>query len=446
MISFIRIVVLIIIFSLIIYTNTLSVCIYMLFFLKIILILKKKYSLECYGELLINTYLLYSLIGVINYTIYYFFCGQTFAPYGDDSYYFMNIIKLLSFKELQSFTLYEYIMFFFAKIISFIMPIYHYQLLPINWFIASLTVVEAIKFANLVLPVNHVKQIYFSSLLIILNSSYIDGSVHLYRDSFMCLFLILSLRFTYEYRIRNSILFAVLTGFIRGANGFIVLLYIALTKCIHSVRLSRTGLWMMLSFILLLSVFFSKSIDYESYMRGFVGSAGRQTISERLTNFKEQNSDGLTMTLIKSNNPFLNACALPVFMVSPFKIRDFFISEYYSIRSSGSKYVTRFRIESVWELVMIFFYSTMVFRLFMGIYYWLKDTDVSRQLLLFIFILMIASVTYVSMQSRHKMMFVLLYPLVYNYYYLKSSIFIKRISNYIAVLLFFCSLYYSFII
>lgn len=363
----------------------------------------------------------YALVGVINYSCYLNDCGMTRAPYEDDSYYYDMAIDLAN--GILTSLRFEPYSFFLSAIIYpfkalFNYQVAHYELLPINWFFGSCIVVSTIKLANMICGFNRKKDYFIAAGLVIFNSCFIDGIAHLYRDALLNLLLINAFIYVYKnYNVRAFIA-SFFTGLLRGANGLISIAYLCLNKLIEKIRITKKQL-VVFSCIGVGVVLLSYStLGLDRFTRSFAGvdESSAMSISERLETFTNQeNAEGGVIRLLRSNNPLAKAVAIPIYMISPIKVNEFRISHFYSIKTERW-YVNRFRIESVWELLMLLFYVPLTIPLFLGIYYWVKDKSMKNIAVFVIFILTLSLVTLISMQSRHKMGFILFFPVLYGYY------------------------------
>lgn len=418
----IRLFVIIIIFFITLYNGTVSVLIPFGLFYTLIHVIKCKSWIR---EIWINSFVFYSFVGVINYSIYLSECGLTRAPYGDDSYYYDYALDIIN--GVSIFTRFEPYSYFLA---TFMLPIHrifkyvisHYELLPINWFVGSTTVALVLYFTDLVVPIKSKKHQNIAVCLLLFNSCFIDGVVHLYRDGLICLLIMICCIHIYNSSYNRSILISLFLGLLRGANGFIMLFFIVLNYVQRIFRFSKKSL--VLSFVLILAVFYISynNLGIERYARSFSNTTGESmSISERISQFTAQEeAQGGVIRLLKSRNPVYQLVAIPIYMLSPFKAGSFEITHFYSLRTTGW-YVTRFRIETVWEFLNIIFYLPFYLPLFLGVYYWSKETKINNIILLFIFIITLLLVTLVSMQSRHKMAFIVFFPIIYSYYCNKTT-------------------------
>ena len=303
----------------------------------------------------------------------------------------------------------------------------HFELLPINWFIGATTIALVTSFTNKVLPLKNTRKKYIAAGLIVFNSCFIDGIVHLYRDGLVCLILISCCIFIYNRKYIKSLILSIGLGLLRGANGIIALLYIIIDCIRMRYKLSRR-IFILVSFIgiIIVSVSFN-SLGIEKYARSFSNSSGESmTMNERLTTFYgQENTQGGVIKLLKSSNPIYKLIAIPIYMLSPFKMGSLYITHFYSIRTTGW-HVTRLRIESIWEGLNIIFYAPLYISLIVGIVYWFKEQDTKKLVILFVFLITLILVTLISMQTRHKMAFIIFFPLIYSFFLNYSSVCVRN--------------------
>lgn len=436
-----------VIISVSLFTNTITLLFpFSIFLILIVRLLKGEQRI--YKDIGVFSYLYYSIIGVINYAVYLYYCGRTFAPYGDDSFYYKNILDIISGSEATKAGLYEYCLAVLVYPIKlfFNYDVKHWELLPINWFMGGLVVLLAVKFANTVLSVNLQKSIWISALIVLFNACFTDGIVHLYRDSFMCFLLLNSLMLIYKNRYIGGGVYAFLLGFVRGANAAIAFVYLCLSRFVKTNIDKKIYMIVVLS-LLLIAIVLVPNLGIERYLRSFSADSSAEIYSfgERISDFRNQeNASGMVLSMLKSSNPILHFLAIPFYMISPITIGDFFINEFYDLRYEGWD-VFRLRIESMWECLMILFYPFIITPLFCGLYYWYRDRKIANLNILVTFLLTLVLVTLISMQSRHKMAFIVLFPLAYNYYLTHASFKTRLTNKYISVLVLFVVLFYNIV-
>lgn len=407
----------------------------------IVILISKNRKNRDYKRILFFSFYYISLMGILAMLSYNYFCGNTFAPYNDDSFYYKNINEILfnGYSELA--TIYEYI------VAVFIFPLLqmglnsHFAMLLINWLLAALTIIEALKLANKLYPLKELDSNILGAIFILFNSNYINGSVHLYRDVMMCYFFLLSLNFVLQKRILLSLVFVFLTGFIRGANGFWALLLVIVVEArlvIERVSKKAIILLLLCSGVLVLSL--DSVIGFSSYLRSFSGQQEKISLIDRLEDRKDSfyekgREAGGVLALMQSNNPLYKLLVIPIYMVSPVKSAGVLIQEDYKNEGQRTFPIIRFRIEFVWELINVCFMAWGMYFLFFGLYYMFGDRNKMKFVLAIFFILMVAVVAFISMQHRHKMMFILFFPMIYRAYKYHVSLNGKKFNEKMSILL-----------
>lgn len=389
---------------------------YTLFFLILVYIARRQRS-ALYKNILEYSYLFYALCGALAVLSYQGSYGQTFAPYHDDQYYYDTILALLSgYKEtvILSATLYEYIVAGFYSIFSWIAVPSHMDLLPLNWCIGALTILESIKLSDFFFPLSKKKYYVLPVLVILFNSNYINGIVHLYRDGLMCYFLLLSVNHTLRKKYGWAILFAIFTGMVRGANGMLCFLFIALCYFSQKKFFTKVNVF----FILVLGAggvfYLDSTIGLSQYLRNFsyvqdggsVSLANR--ISGRMDDFLDQSENKGVIGLMNSGNPVKMAAALPIYMVSPLQAGKLRISE----DTQDFGHIQRYKIENGWSLLTIFTGCFTIYALFAGLFYLFRAPDKRLFVIALFFTITLMVITFISMQFRHKMGFIVFFPLL----------------------------------
>ncbi len=403
-----------VIISIAIYTNSIDLLTTYVACCSVLYFCEKRVSLH--KKLFIYFYL--AFWGSIAYLSYYVFCGNTFAPYHDDSYYFLNIKNIFEGNFDGEATLYEYFLSFIYLFLSPFVKLSHTLLLPINWLMGTLCIIKSIKFADIVCE-NKKKSHFLSIGLFLFCAPFLEGTIHLYRDPLMCLLLILSIERLYNHNYIKGTILTFFTGLVRGANGMILLMYSGIQYIISKFKLNKKSLIISVIILLFTVISLDKFIGINNYLRGFSSGGGDtesivSSISDRREIFLE--GEGGVVSLMRSNNILLNFIAVPIYMISPISVGPFITTESYIIRNEPSYTIVRFRIESILELISSVFYGFLFIRIIIGSYYWSKEKNINKFSLFLIFIIMVLLVTFISMQHRHKMMFIMLYPILLNYF------------------------------
>lgn len=402
-----------------------SALLWVLCFFIVFFISKNKHNVQ-YSNVIIFSFLYLTLMGTLAMFSYKVFSNFTFSPYNDDSFYYLNIVNIIDGKIVSNATIYESFMAFIVYPLSLIKEIEHFDIVVFNWIIGALTIGESLKFANRVFPDNTKYNDMLGALLVLFNSNFIIGTVHLYRDVAMCYCFMLSINYAMTGKTYKSVIFAVLTGFVRGANGIFALLMIFVLRYVDVLRrFSKRILILTFTFSLIFIISLDSYIGYSSYFRSFNSTSDNQSLQDRIENRQEDfyeryEGAGGVLAIMKSDNVALKALVVPIYMFSPIKIGKFYVTENYSLENKPNKIITRFRIEWLWELISVIFTAMFAYFLFIGLYNMLKSKDNLHFLLAVIFLLMVTVVAFISMQHRHKIMFLLLFPMLYNSYKFNS--------------------------
>lgn len=419
------------------YTNTIDIIFPWGFFLFILRVVYRN-QLD-YRKVAFVSYLYLSIMGVLAYVSYILFASLSFAPFVDDGYYYYNIQTIWSGNVNNdiNYTLYEFVVaIVYAPLLLVFKNIEHYMLLPFNWFLGTIFVTESIRFAWKIVPIKNSKKV-FCSFFILLNYSCVDAFVHLYRDSLMLIFYVISLSFILKKQYVKGIMASLLTSLVRGANGMLALLYL-LFNMIPFFFSNRRRMIILVCGTLLLFPYVINRIDYNKLGRISSNDQSSVTIKSRIENMKNGEGAGGVLNLLRSSNPVMNFVALPVYMISPLKVRNAINISEYKTYNQNVKTIFRLKIESLWEFIHVIFYSCFSVSLFCGIYYWLKNSDKNTLMLFFLFFISLALITFISMQTRHKIIFIMFFPVLYNYFYkYKSlrSVFLSKIMSYVFIVL-----------
>lgn len=400
---------------------------YMFYFLFLFLGLSLHYHDRKFRDIYSLSYLILSFWGVGAAASYYVSYGQTFGPYFDDTFYFDNINTIFEGSVKPNSTIYELVVGIIYLPFSLLVNISHLDLLPFNWFIGSLVVVQAMKLAERFYPIKNNDWAIGAFLLIVANSNFINGIVHLYRDGLMAFFLLLCLKNATDRKYFYAICFAILTGLIRGANGALAFLYIILMYIPSRMpKLSKSQIGLFITCFLFIAILGDGVIGYSNYLRSFRGADNSENISmskqlsRRYDNLEEDAVGGVG-EMLTSNNPILMAAALPITMISPIKVKPFISTE----KTSVWGWINRFRIESLWEIGNLLLWSFCFYPLILGIRFMLKDTNMKHFGAILFYLISLIAISYVSMQLRHKIGYIVLFPMLFNAYYTHKKKFSK---------------------
>lgn len=428
-----------------IYTGTSNILYVILYCYFIIFFVYRKD--RCYLKIAKMSYAFYAFLGTLAYVSYLYFSGETFAPFFDDSYYYRNITTIWSgnISSDINYTAFEFFMAFVSLPFSWFGTIEHYELLPINWMLGAMFVTEAVKFSWKVMPSRGKDTRMIGMLLVLCNYACIDSCIHLYRDAFLGLFYVLALNYIYENKKIKGLVCSIVVLFVRGANGFILFAYLLGKKIQELYHLNRKQILYGALFVFVVGLYFMDSINYQKLGRfTSTGDAG-YTISERIENFKESDGGGQVIKMLRSNNIIFQMLAIPAYMISPIQVKEIMtISEYNTIYDRG-RVVLRLRIESLGELIHILVYVVFFIPILYGAWLWFNDSSPDSFILCLLFLATLVAVTFISMQVRHKLAFILYTPILYNYYINNTSQGTKKIVNALSVGLGIIIFVYNFV-
>jgi hypothetical protein len=399
-----------------------------LFFIMLIL---KGYFNDCFREGLF-CYSFISLIGVLFVTVYYSTYNTTFSPYHDDSLYYYNSLHLSQFSlTMIPPTLFEIIMsipLFIFKLLG--IQLRHIDILPLVWGLSTVNILLAIRIAQKYFNVNKVLLMAVFSLLF--NYSFLDASVHFYRDSLLILFVLLSILFLIESRYKMAIFFAFFVFLIRGANAVLLCYLIA---SVYMMRVYNFKLRTIILGTIIFAISFlivGNSIS-SGFLRGGIASEASEALGmlDRISHRTESYATaevggtaalrhgGLIMTflapIIFTFSPFLS---FPIF-----KEVNVIHANYNNVIGDYMGIYNMFQMESFIFWIHIFLLSFLLPRIIYSLYLGLRPNRTSEvKFICFFIILTICMITFISMQTRHRLFFFIFFPfLLYLYSQFSSS-------------------------
>ncbi len=397
-----------------------------------------------YYALFLFSFIYYSFLGVLAYSSYLDAFGTTFAPYRDDSLYFYNIKTIWEGLEKEPYMPYSLFEILYGMILYPIAAwtnVLHYQLLPFNWMMGGIVVAEAVKLADIVCPIDKNVKI-LPAAFILLNANFTNGTVHLYRDIMVCLLSTLAIKNAFNSKYIKSVFLSIGATFVRGANGFLIMAYLLIDKMLETFRPSKRLVWILSIFIIGTSLIGITKINLNKMGRITSTSTKGHYLEDRLNNWYGNKEVGGVMIFLRSPNPIIKSIGLPIYFISPIKFGKLKVREStHTLKQSTVG--TRLRVETLWEFIHIAFYSFSIVFLFYGIYCWASTNDIKSFALFILFILSICMITFVSMQTRHKMFFIMMTPIAINYAINCSSITMRKTLMQVGVGVFILILTYN---
>ena len=358
-----------------------------------------------------------STIGLVLVACYRSLYGLDFAPYGDDSYYFLQIHALARGEPVEAFTLYERAMAWWLPVLRLTddrLGVLH--LLPTNWAIGALAAALALELAEAVRP-GHGGGIL--CLLAVLGHCVFTESVcNLYRDGLMLVLLLLALLAAWRRQWVLAVGASVLAGLVRGANGLLALLGVALLAVATSRRAqARPRIAIALCVAALASVLaMDQVLHLGRYLRSLDPSraASGDTLLSSAAVREETFLAGAPATddaaAVAYRMGPAGAALRPALVVfAPFRLPspradlDVRVQEYPWFRATG------FLPESPWMWATALLWIVVGPPLLIGLARAWRGPLACRMLLL-IWALAVLGVTFVSFQHRHRAAFIVLAP------------------------------------
>ncbi len=399
-------------------------------------------------------YLFFSLIGLSFSYSYQLSYSNSFGPYFDDSFYFNNAKYLseLVFTAAAP-TLFEVVLAVFFYIFEgvFNLKLDHLDLIPINFILSSLSMLLVLKMLRFLNGANYI--IGGMLLYVVLfNFNFLDSSVHLYRDPLLIFFTLMSISYSIKNKYIKALLFAILVGLIRGANGMLCILFIIMHYYVIKKDFKIKTI-ILLSFLLIM-VFFSIGDKISgSFLRGGLGSNDNSSIAssleERFSNLDDNKSGSASLR----NAGILGSVAFPfVYMLSPLQVSssnpielnyDYLQSDKDYLLGSRLSTPKFYNFEYILILLHVFFICFFIPKLFLGLYYGVRSSLKIENLISLFFIISVLLISFVSMQARHKMFFIIIFPFILSYYYKNRTISEKKITNLISGIILLIVLLYN---
>jgi len=366
-----------------------------------------------------------SLIGMAYLGTYHFNFGDYHAPYGDDSFFFGEAVLLAESNVIDILKPYESILAIIILILQKVGYFSFSNVLIVNWLIPTIFIVLLRRYISLKFNYNLDYKELFG--FIMLNFIFQDILVHLYRDA-----LIYGLTFFFlieyeKYKSEKKILFipisAVVLFFIfvlRGANCFLLVFYIVIDTFLYSKKnINKWNYKTTLTIAVFFSIIaFSFIFLFQNILIGSISRFGNQSNSESFSDLSTsrqerffENLDGNQNTVMIYN---LGVIGYPLRLISqvysPITFKgidrhDFRISVKYS--SFTVPVYKDYTVLFYWASIFLWIYVLPIITI--GIYrsyrtYWLQPY-------LLLFLLSVVMVAFVSMQPRHRLMFMIAYPI-----------------------------------
>lgn len=376
---------------------------YVLFGFILYILVQKMFDDKTTKKIAILAYAYTSFIGVLLVWLHYEQFNMPFDVFGDDKrffewaqYYKDNLLS-------HSYSVYEKVLALLLRLFGSIgFKDNPELLLPLNWMILSLTIGLSYKLTLLVTKIRIPLYLFFLSIF--LNYTFIQNSVHLYRDIYVSFFTILTIVYTLEKQYIKAILSSFGAGLFRLPNAIFALMIVGSKFFLDKKKTKFIIGIIFSSFIILAFIGMVKmNLHIGKYNLGNITSAVDTRITTYIENIQEQS--GGTAMLKKLPMIVQFPLNIPVQVIRPIKIENYFkpLRERYSQlkllnhRSLGW---------SITVLSMIILVGYYIRGLFLSVF--INTPNV--RLFIFSFILLATVLGFLSFLDRNRVFLIPLFP------------------------------------
>lgn len=374
----------------------------------------------------IFSYLTLTMMGLLLVLVYRSLYAADFAPWADDSYYFMIIKNVAGGHEAPSASLYEYIMAVWYRTVELTKhePVL-LDLLPMNWATGSMLVVLSYALCYEVTKIRC--SLFLITLTLLGNCVLVDTVVNLYRDGMVVLFSLIVMLAVVRKRHIMAIVGTCLAAGVRGANGMLMALFVLFAWASRSKLISRN--WLLTTIIFAMIGSGALFLDYtfklgdrlRSITRTHSSLVEETTIAERAMSRSQwldiqggYDEGDLTKAIV--NKIPGGFAAMPVLtMFSPFRFSHFWLDNIRCthITSQGVRRVRQVSgiyPTSLFRWITVLSWIVLAPYLLLGLAAAFSATDDSRRFLV-LFLVALFAISYVSFQVRHRLIFIVLFPI-----------------------------------
>ncbi len=369
-----------------------------------------------------TSFLVLSAWGLVLYWNHQSLYGVGFGPDRDDSLFFNQIEELLQGASPRGLTLWQYVMAAWARFVALlgVEGLEPLALLPLNWAAGAATIAVSVHLAQRVAG----KDVPWLPVLAALlgNSIVVVNFALLYRDALAILLFLICLAAAVEKRYVSAVVFALLAGLVRGANGFLALAGIMLIH-LGMTRRTRKGAAVVVTAattLLAVGLFVESTFQLNAYFRSFL-DAGREgqttTLAERASTRLESRLGGGgeraemgTMDRLYRAGPVgwvvMPAAAIfsPMRLINPLRLVRV------NLHGEREFEVFGLRLSNVLDDVTVLLWILVGPWIVVGSARVVRSGTPMQIMLLLLVLLALLGVTFVSSQVRHRLAFIVLYP------------------------------------
>ncbi|MBN1664236.1 MAG: hypothetical protein JW943_11600 [Deltaproteobacteria bacterium] len=377
---------------------------------------QKKHLDRSIFSVIIFSYMVLSLVGIISVWAYVSSYGFPFAPYNDDSYYFLNIKSLAGWKFPDEYTLYELFMVPAYWLFSFVNKTVSVQdLLPANWAMGAVVVGLAGRLSTKIS--GRFSLLAIAALLI--NYNFVDTVIHLYRDVFLLMLSLLCVMHAMRKKYLLALGFAFLAGLTRGGNGLLCIFYVIVFYLFHIGWLKKLNLKTMVVFAVMIVGFII--IDNIAALgglgRSFMGATEdheKQTMMGRAVQRQDTmlsgSSGGFDSTkLLHSLGPLGMAVIPLAATINPIRWSSFYATTSISVFRKNRGFGSVLRPVLFFMLLTVISWPFIGPPLILGFLRSIKSVE-PMFILSIIFLVTVFVIALVSFQARHRTAFLIFFP------------------------------------
>jgi len=395
------------------------VCIVM-FLIGYILFYKNRLSQYSNFYIFSRSFIFLTFLGLLNVIDNYNYTGEFFGFGNDDRFFFNNITGLIKygFGYKYNIGLYEHLLYFPAKILSYFISrdLTILDLLPINWFIGAIIPVLINSVSKLLFKTTVKFQILLLALLI--NNKYYDTIIHLYRDGLLYVFLLIAIITFLKRKYILTFISVILTSLLRSGHAILLVFFIVLNKIFKNTLSNKI---LTLTSLTIITVLTFQYMDYNiipytgqyQYIEKRASAFSDYSLIEFVEFRKEifskrsgHQSDIRQKSYGNNIVSILIGSLLQMFYPITFHFPYF---DYSYVKSSIEQINFTFIAIIKWFSIIAWIWIIPLMILGFKKCYKIKENGYS---IIIFYLVSLLTVTFISMQSRHGLIFVILNPII----------------------------------
>ena len=355
-----------------------------------------------------------SMIQVVSYHLAY---DSTFGPFYDDSFYFNYACNIAQYgiSSEGEFELYSFVLAGLMRFLNLfgIQDINALSLLPFNCFCAALSV----GFVNDLFADYEQKDVRginnpdFSMLAFIVlatNTIYVDTTINLYRDIVLILLSILSIKFCFNHRYVLAFLLLIPCFFIRSANALFLFLLLIAIICSSSMKIVHLSVSVLMPAVLVIVLIGYIAISHLNFSFRNIADKDVDSFSSRLDKRYERFGSFQYNLMVLPGRIFLPMRWVPP-TTDDYEITQSNSIEYYKPYVVYYSARTLFRVDFLLFALSIPLWVLTLAPILYGMVFTLRG-EIKLQLISVYIVLLAVLTCLISMQTRHKCLYMCMFP------------------------------------